>query len=178
MAEELTEEACKLFELYKTCHNGQAIRMSSTDILKTMSPTPVRPSGGVYFIPAKYENKLRRLVNFLNSLEKGEGFMIPLIQTDENKDMLQRKVLEHLQSTLVSCQELAKQDNVPTAQLKILANEAKRVVSDLADYREIVTDAIDKMESYQELIKNAFEILLDKAAEQAANSRRGRAKQS
>ncbi|GIN41540.1 hypothetical protein M3589_24040 [Heyndrickxia oleronia] len=178
MAEDLAEEACKLFELYKTCHNGQAIRMSSTDILKTMSPTPVRPSGGVYFIPAKYENKLRRLVNFLNSLEKGEGFMIPLIQTDENKDMLQRKVLEHLQSTLVSCQELAKQDNVPTAQLKILANEAKRVVSDLADYREIVTDAIDKMESYQELIKNAFEILLDKAAEQAANSRRGRAKQA
>ena len=25
MAEDLAEEACKLFELYKTCHNGQAI---------------------------------------------------------------------------------------------------------------------------------------------------------
>ncbi|KOP81361.1 DUF6744 family protein [Cytobacillus solani] len=51
MAEELAEEACNLFELYKTCHNGQAVRYMANDILKTMSPTPVRPSGGVYFVP-------------------------------------------------------------------------------------------------------------------------------
>jgi hypothetical protein len=165
MAEELAEEACRLFELYKTCHNGQAVRYMANDILKTMSPTPVRPSGGVYFIPAKHENKLQRLVNVLNSFDKGEGFMIPLIRTDENQDMLQRKLLEHLDSTLTSCQALAKQDEVPAAQFKMLANEAKRVIADLADYREIMTDALDKMESYQELIKGAIHALLDKAAE-------------
>jgi len=172
MAEELADEACKLFELYKTCHNGQAVRMAATDILKTMSPTPVRPSGGVYFIPAKHKNKLRRLVSFLNSLEKGEGFMIPLIRTDKNRDMLQQKILEHLQGTLTSCQELAKQEKVPTAQFKILANEAKRVVADLADYREIVTEAQEKMDSYQELIIGAVEALLDRATEQSANNKR------
>ncbi|MEQ2529056.1 DUF6744 family protein [Bacillaceae bacterium CLA-AA-H227] len=165
MAEELAEEACKLFELYKTCHNGQAVRYMANDILKTMSPTPVRPSGGVYFIPAKHEDKLRRLVNLISSLSKGEAFMIPLIKTDENQDMLQRKLLEHLHSTLTSCQDLAKQNEVPAAQFKLLANEAKRVISDLADYREIVGDALTKMESYQELIKGAISALLDKAAE-------------
>lgn len=165
LAEELAEEACKLFEVYKTCHNGQAVRYMANDILKSMSPTPVRPSGGVYFIPAKHEDKLRRLVNLVSSLSKGEAFMIPLIRTDENQDMLQRKLLEHLQSTLVSCQELAKQDSVPAAQFKMLANEAKRVISDMADYREIITEALDKMDSYQELIKGAIQALLDKAAE-------------
>ncbi|WP_019156913.1 DUF6744 family protein [Robertmurraya massiliosenegalensis] len=166
MAEELGEEACKLFEIYKTCHNGQAVRYMANDILKTMSPTPVRPSGGVYFIPAKHENKLRRLVNLLNSLSKGEAFLIPLIKTDENQDMLQRKVLEHLDSTLKSCQELAKQEKVPAAQFKMLANDAKRVLKDMADYREIVGEALSKMESYQTLIQGAIQSLLDKASEQ------------
>lgn len=166
MAEELAEEACKLYELYRTCHNGQAVRYMANDILKTMSPTPVRPSGGVYFVPAKHENKLHRLVSLLNSLEKGEAFMIPLIRTDENQDMLQRKVLEHLHSTLTSCQDLAKQEKVPAAQFKMLANDAKRVLKDMADYREIVGEAISKMEDYQLLIKGAIQALLDKAAEQ------------
>lgn len=166
MAEELADEACNLFETYKTCHNGQAIRYMANDILKTMSPTPVRPSGGVYFVPVNHENKLQRLVNLISSLNKGEAFMIPLINTDENQDMLQKKLLEHLHSTLTSCKELAKQDDVPVAQFKMLANEAKRVITDLADYREIVTDALEKMDNYQELITGAIQALLDKAAEQ------------
>lgn len=165
MAEELAEEACKLFALYKTCHNGQAVRYMANDIIKTMSPTPVRPSGGVYFVPAKHENKLGKLVSLLNSLNKCEAFMIPLIKTDENQDMLQRKLLEHLHSTLTSCQELAKHEEVPAIQFKTLAKEAKRVITDLEDYREIVGKALTKMESYQSLIKGAISILLDKAAE-------------
>lgn len=165
MAEELAEEACKLFALYKTCHNGQAVRYMANDILKMMSPTPVRPSGGVYFVPAKHENKLGKLVSLLNSLNKCEAFMIPLIKTDENQDMLQRKLFEHLHSTLTNCQELVKQEEVPAIQFKTLAKEAKRVITDLEDYREIVGKVLTKMESYQSLIKGAISILLDKAAE-------------
>ena len=92
--------------------------------------------------------------------------MIPLINTDENHDMLQKKLLEHLHSTLTSCKELAKQKDVPVAQFKMLANDAKRVITDLADYREIVTDALEKMDNYQILITGAVQALLDKAAEQ------------
>ena len=172
MAEELANEACRLFEIYKTCHNGQAIRYMANDILKTMSPTPVRPSGGVYFVPVNHENKLQRLVNLISSLNKGEAFMIPLINTDENHDMLQKKLLEHLHSTLTSCQELAKQNDVPVAQFKMLANEAKRVITDLADYRGIVTDAQEKMDNYQELISGSIQTLLDKAAEQTDKRRK------
>lgn len=162
MAEELAQKACKLYQHFLTHHNGQAVRASVIDILKSMSPTPVRPSGGVYFVPAKHELKLHALISFLRQLETGEGYMIPLINTDENKDMVRTKLMEHLKNTLNNCSDVLKQEDVPSGQLNILIEDAKRVVADFKDYREILSDTVADMESYVDLIRRQVQLLIEK----------------
>lgn len=58
VAKELAEEAEKLFKVYKGHYPAQALRVMTMNIMKSMSPTPVRPHGGVYFIPQPIQKRL------------------------------------------------------------------------------------------------------------------------
>lgn len=162
MAEELAEEASKLFDIYLTHHNATAIRACAIKILQTMSPTPVRPSGGVYFVPAKHSLKLDCLVGFLRSFQKGEGQMIPLIDTEDNRDMVKQKLYEHLQRTLHGCNETLTNESLPKGQVRMLIEDAKRVVADFKDYREVITGAVDDMENHVDLIRQQIQLMMDR----------------
>ncbi|MFD1363181.1 DUF6744 family protein [Lentibacillus salinarum] len=50
-AHELAKEAESLFGLYSNHHSAQHLRVMIMDILKSMSPTPVGPNGGIYQFP-------------------------------------------------------------------------------------------------------------------------------
>ncbi|QOY37672.1 DUF6744 family protein [Anaerobacillus isosaccharinicus] len=165
IADELVEEAERLFQVYLQNHNANTVRSSVLGILKSLSPTPVRPSGGVYFVPAKNEKALRCMVNFLQSLKRGEGFMIPLIDSTENRDMVKEKLADHLRKTLEDCGEILKNPNVQKVQVRSMIDDARRIVKDFKEYREIVTGAVDDMENHIDLIRQQVQLLLEKGAE-------------
>ena len=80
-AKELAE---KVKEIYPRCLNNYGsrhIRELVSKILASMGPIPVRPTGGVYFVPAKHEAKLLNLLNFLKKIGKSEGFKVPLVNS-------------------------------------------------------------------------------------------------
>jgi len=163
--EELAEEAEKLFELYSDNHNGQSVRMSVLSILKTLSPTPVRPSGGVYFIPKQYSNTLTNLKGFITEVG-GESYMLPVVNDEEGQTMIADKLKQHLEKTLSDCHfALSGEEDGKTVQkgqaIGIL-NEARRVVSDYKDYRELVQNQVSDMENYINLIQQQVQLLLDK----------------
>ncbi|WP_374724201.1 DUF6744 family protein [Calidifontibacillus erzurumensis] len=163
LSEDLADEAKRLYEIFLLHHNAQAVRSCVLTILKTLSPTPVRPSGGVYFVPIKYEDKLRSLCGFLSALDKGEGFMVPLDDTKENRDMVRTKLYEHLKNTLKNCTDtLRSTEEIPKGVIKQLIEEAKRVVSDFKDYRETFGSTIENMETYVDLIRQQIQALLEK----------------
>ncbi|MDX8367686.1 DUF6744 family protein [Cytobacillus sp. IB215665] len=168
-AEELAEEAKRLYEINRSHYNGQAVRGSITNYLKTMSPTPVRPSGGVYFVPEKYTENLRNLVQFNSHLSKGEAHMIPLIDSSDNRDMIRQKVLEHLQGTLTECTTALRDDKIPKGKVKAIIDEAKRVVGDFKDYRSLLADTVDHMENHVDLIRQQVQLLLLKDFEDETN---------
>lgn len=165
-AEELAEEAQKNYELFLKAHNGATIRASVTQYINNLSPTPVRPSGGVYFVPFKYEKNLRNLVTYVSSLEKGEAHMIPLVNDDENRSLVREKVKEHLEKVISQCRIAIKDDGgLQKGQVRSLIEEAKRTVNQFKDYKELLSDTIADLDSSVELVRNSVHLLLQKVSD-------------
>lgn len=159
----LCEEARRLFEIFRDNYNGQAVRGMVQGILKTLSPTPVRPSGGVYFIPAVHDEDLAKLVAFTSSFPKGEGFKIPVVNTEESVQMVERKVADHLDSILGQCRQAAADANLSKGRLAELIDETKGVIAGYRDYETILSQQKQDMEARIQLIRDAMSILLEKA---------------
>lgn len=164
MAEQLVQNAVIRFDIYKNNYGSNTLRTVMMNILKSMSPTPVRVAGGVYFIPQKFEEQLRFYTSFVRSLEKGEAEIIPLINTKDMKGMVTRKLSEHLQDTLEAC-EAGVVNQLKKSELKAILEDAKRVVEDYKHYESIVTGDLRDMESKCQLIRFKVAAALKNMAE-------------
>lgn len=146
LAEQLIQNALLRFDIYRNHYGSSALRSVIAAIIKSLSPTPVKQSGGVYFIPQQFEEPLRQYTVFIRSLEKGEVEMIPLIDTQNMKGMVTRRLLEHLRVTFQSC-EVGATVSLKKGELKILLEEAKRIVEDVKNYESIVTGDLQEMDN-------------------------------
>jgi len=165
-AEELAEEAQKQFELFLKAHNGATVRGSIVHFMNNLSPTPVRPSGGVYFVPQKYEHLLRNLVTYVSSLEKGEAHLIPLINDDENRSLVRNKVKDHLEKIIQQCRIAIKDDGgLQKGQVRALIDEAKRTVVQFKDYKELLSDTIADLDSSVSIVRSSINLLLQKVSD-------------
>lgn len=158
-AEELVNEARKLYQLYSNHHSAQHLRVMLMDILKSMSPTPVRPNGGVYLIPENHSNELTKFCNFVNSLE-AEAFMIPLVNSFDNRQMVVKKLRDHFLNIVNECDN-GLNGNLRKAQVRDTINEAKRVISDFNAYRDTVTDDVGQLEQYIDTIREKVSLMLE-----------------
>lgn len=162
-AEELAQEAQKYYESYLTHHNGASVRASVVQMLNTLSPTPVRPSGGVYFVPVQHEAKLRNIVSFLMGLPRGEGQLTALVNDETNQVMIRGKVQENLDKVLGQCRYILKPESESSkTQVKTVIEDARRIVSQFKDYRELLTDTVVDLESSVELVRQAITAVLQK----------------
>ncbi|QQZ58960.1 hypothetical protein JI735_19730 [Paenibacillus sonchi] len=151
-AEQLVRSAAQRFDIYRQHYGATTLRTMISNILKSMSPTPVRPSGGIYFVPKQFESKLISLVQLVTSFEKGEAEKIPLIDTRDMKNMITRKLHEHLQDTLRAC-ESGIGDQMKKNELKPILLDAKRVVADFKQYESIITGDLKEMERCVSMIR-------------------------
>lgn len=153
IAQQLVSSAAQRFDIYRQNYGGTTLRTLVSNVLKSMSPTPVRPNGGIYFVPKQFEGELQSLVQFVTSLEKGESEKIPLINTSDMKNMVTRKLHQHLEDTLRTC-ENGIANGMKKNELKPILHDAKRVVADFKQYESIVTGDLKDMERYVALIRN------------------------
>jgi hypothetical protein len=162
---ELCTEAMRLFEVFKNNHNGQAVRGMVQGVLKTLSPTPVRPSGGVYFVPASYDDELERLTNFCSAFPKGEGFKIQVVNSTESLKMVEQKVSDHLDALYSQCKYAAAEGTLPKSKITEIIDEAKRVITGFKNYENILSQKKDEMENKLLLIRDSVSILLEKTSD-------------
>lgn len=153
MAGELAREAVARFGVYKNNYSANSLRSVVMNILKSMSPTPVRPTGGVYFIPQKFEDRLSSVVNFLRLLEHGEGELVPLVNSNQMKEMVSRKLQDHLESVIKNV-ESAQAGGLLKGQIKQVIDDAQQAVKDFRDYESIIAGNISSMEDKILLIRN------------------------
>ncbi|WP_027092663.1 DUF6744 family protein [Cohnella thermotolerans] len=145
LAAELARDAVTKFEIYRNNYGSHTIRSVLTNILKSMAPTPVRPTGGIYFVPAQYTDRLEAMLRFMKLLDHGEGEKVPLIDTGDMRNLVTRKLLDHLRETLRTCEEGAERQ-LTKSQMKELLENARSVANNFTQYREIVTGDLAEME--------------------------------
>jgi hypothetical protein len=163
-AYELAEEAQKHYEMYLKAHNGAVVRASVVNYLNGLSPTPVRPSGGVYFVPVQHGENLRKIVRFVSDLPRGESHMIPLVNDDDNRKMIKDKVKDNLSKILEQCRFAISDDGtkLQKGQVRAIIEDARRIVSQFKDYKELLQDTVSDLESSVELVRNSINLVLEK----------------
>ncbi|GGI98201.1 DUF6744 family protein [Paenibacillus hunanensis] len=164
IASQMVQNAVLRFDICKNHYESTTLRTVMTNVLKSMSPTPVRQSGGVYFVPKQFDLELQAYIEFIRSLEKGESEKIPVINTNDMRGMITRKLLEHLKGTLYACK--AGVDNqLRKAELKTLLDDAKRIVEDYKQYESIVTGDLKDMEQLCLSIRQNIAVALQNMAD-------------
>jgi hypothetical protein len=152
-ANELCMVAEQKFNIYKDNYSAQQLRVMVNKILQSLAPTPVRPNGGIYFVPDSNTEGLTKLVKFTSSHENSEGFKIPVVNTFDNRNMVNRKLNEHLESILTDCKSSG---SLRKGQVKEIIENANSVISNYKNYKGIVQDEAVQLE--QKIMKIRTEI--------------------
>lgn len=161
-AAQLAEEAKRLYSVFKNSYNGQAVRYMVHGILKTLAPTPLRPSGGIYFVPASSKEDLDKLVSFCSSFPKAEGYKIPVVDSSENAGMVTKKLKEHLQSSLRECKNALESTDLPKSRAKQILDDIRHVIKGYERYSSIIKKQKDEFDALVDLARDAAVLLLDK----------------
>ncbi|MCM3711096.1 DUF6744 family protein [Sporosarcina luteola] len=142
-AKELCLEAEQKFNIYRDNYSAQQLRVMVNKILQSLAPTPVRPHGGIYFVPDSHTEGLEKLVKFTSSLENSEGFKIPVVNTFDNRNMVNAKLKEHLESILNDCKTSG---SLRKGQVKEIIENANSVISNYKNYKGIVQEEAVQLE--------------------------------
>ncbi|WIM38492.1 hypothetical protein PO903_17835 [Paenibacillus sp. PK4536] len=163
-ASQMTQNVILRFDICKNHYESTTLRTVMTNILKSMSPTPVRQSGGVYFVPKQFDVELYAYIDFIRSLEKGEAENIPIINTNDMRGMITRKLLEHLKATLTAC-KTGVDNQLKKTELKVILDDAKRIVEDCEQYETIMNGDLKSIEELCLLIRQKVAMALQNMAD-------------
>lgn len=131
------EEVEEKFHIYRNHYGSQALRAMIPRIMEHLSVTPMRKNGGVYFVPENKTEGLTNLVEFINSLEGSEAYKVPVVSSQENSEMVNKKLDDHLEQLLKQCEDT---DGLRKGQMKALINETNRAIDSYKDYRDLTEE--------------------------------------
>lgn len=162
---DLVAHAEQAFEKYLVSHNGNTVRGSITKLLNSMSPILMRATGGVYFVPVQYEDKILATCRYINELAAGDAFAIPLVNDSDGQMLVKKKVQEHLENVLKDCRRAIEANEdltlLPEKKRKEIEKKAletaMQAVEQFKDYKAILQGEISQVEGAFELVKKSME---------------------
>ncbi|WP_193065141.1 DUF6744 family protein [Oceanobacillus oncorhynchi] len=143
MTNELCLQTEKKFNLYRNHFSSQQLRVMVQKIIQSLAPTPVRNSGGIWFVPFTKRKELTRLINFINSLDNSEGYQVPVINSNDNRKMVRTKLNDYFLSIL---EEYRNKTNLRKGEMKELISQTKKCIEDYQYYNNIATDRTKQVE--------------------------------
>jgi hypothetical protein len=154
----LGQQVADLFQQYKSYHDARAIRSMCLTILKSMSPTSMRSSGGVYFVPAKYQEKLSQMIQFIRLVDKGEGDLIPLINTKESLEMIRHNAIRQINETFSRLRGAHDNPDLTAAEITAIVEDTHLAMNIVKDYREMIVGDLNKLElstlSFEKMLRS------------------------
>lgn len=164
-AQDICREILMLFEIFRTHHDARAIRSMIYNMLSQMAPTPLRPSGGVYFVPRDYEVLLKKMVAFLRSLGgRSEGFMAPLVDQRQYRDYIREKLQQYMEDTVANLARALKNGDPDRSDAVALVSAARQALSNYREYKKLLDDDLSEMRETALLIQRQVENLLQKVS--------------
>ncbi|MGE7920697.1 DUF6744 family protein [Viridibacillus sp. NPDC093762] len=146
------------FHSYKDYHSAQHLRVMITAILKSMAPTPVRPNGGIYFVPISQRENLNNLIALCNGLKDSEGFKVAVVDSQENKNMINKKLIDQADEILEAAENGR---DLRKSQLVELVKMANDTIEGYKNYREELFTNKDELEKKVLQAKAATERMLN-----------------
>lgn len=174
--QEAIEKVVNGFDLFKEKYTSQTVRAIVMDILETCSPVAVRPSGGVYFTPETYSDQVKNLQNLVTDLSpfccdnaKTDFHTVPVIDVDEQRDMVNQSLEEQVKSdSLQLIDEIAEiiksGRKVSQSTAVKYVEEVKALKGKVKEYEEMLETEIENVQETMNLALEAAKKLLDNAA--------------
>lgn len=166
--EKATELAESVISAYPRCLNNYSsrnIRQLITNILHDMAPIAVRPSGGVYFIPKKYETKLSNMLSFLKNIGQSEGYKVPLVKNSENSDMIRLKLNEHIRGQIQQAADYLRSGSDSCAEGKKNLSSIRKLILDFKDYQDVCSLSFKEMNEMTEILQKQASRIIDRVTE-------------
>src|SRR5699024_5336634 len=107
IVEAVSEEIEEKNKLYSNNYRPEAIRALIPKVLKLIAPLPMRNSGGIYFIPTHLSEGTRELVDFINSLEDSEAYLVPISHKDKNTNMVAQRLSKYINGLLDQAEDVS-----------------------------------------------------------------------
>jgi len=168
----LGQQVASLFEQYKSHHDSRAIRSMCLSILRSMSPTSMRSSGGVYFVPSKYQEKLSQMLQFIRLVEKGEGDLIPLINTKESLEMVRHNAIRQINETFAKLKDAHDNPDLTAAEITAIVEDTQLAMNIVKDYREMIAGDLSKLEmstlSFEKMLRSVQSRKKDRKSNETA----------
>ena len=141
------DDARAAFAHYQGAYQGRHLRELVLRVLKSVNPVAVRPSGGVYFVPASGTATLRRLQSFITTLAPSQCWEPPISDSGDTHQVLTQALGETVTHT--ADQVVAKlarlldrrQALTDTDQLRA-AQEFKRLHTLVHQYQALLDDRL------------------------------------
>lgn len=166
----------QLYETYGRYITGKQIRAIFHDIIESMSPTQVRPSGAVYFIPHQYADMVQKMevlskelipygiTDFSSAFES-----IPLIDADKTRSLVELRFEEQntrdVDKTLVELTKLL-QGTDATAKIGARYIEmVKKAKENIARYEGMLDKEMSISRMKVEVLDQQVQKLLEKIAQ-------------
>ncbi|KQN96865.1 DUF6744 family protein [Paenibacillus sp. Leaf72] len=143
----LVERVTELFELFKTTHDDNAIRSMCVDIIRHMSPVLVKASGGVYFIPIKYEKELRAFRELVNLIEQSKAEIIPLIKTNDTIDMVRKATLKQVNESHERLKAAYNDESISASDITAVVENSNLAFRVIDDYKDLLKSDLSDVES-------------------------------
>jgi hypothetical protein len=167
IADEMCREAKDLFAIYQTHHDARAVRSVVFRILQSMGPTPMKESGGIYFVPKRYREEVGKLVSFIQSLDGGSnGYRVPVVNNKESKDMVRTELANHIKSLLDKLKNNANLTKVSKGKVNPLLEEAQAVMADFKNYQDALNEDLADLSEMLKEVRKEMKNIDDKIAAQ------------
>ena len=175
-ARQLFDGCCRAFDAAKSTYTSSHVRQIIRRVLDDLYPVVVRPSGGVYFVPAGHEPTLRALQAFTAAAgERGGGHtefrLVPLVDTSEQRDMVRTSVLYEVRTAvegLLHQMEQIRHDRqgqeLRPSDLRAVGERWQYLGDMVARYRRLLEDQLAEIEGFLEVGRRKVEAFLASAA--------------
>ncbi len=167
------------YDSFKNNHDANAIRNTLRDILKKCHATPMRPSGGIYFVTVEHTTLMEALEQLIpmvdafaitTTFDRSEFKTIPVLDIEKQQDLIKEKVeedIEHEVMTMIS--DLKHQvDSGEIMGIKRLNDfllQTKEIRDKAFEYNKVLKHKVTVNEVQLNVVANYVKQLLDKRME-------------
>ncbi len=167
----------QLYETYRTYLTGKQIRAMFHEIIQSMSPTLVRPSGAVYFIPYVHADIVQKM-EVLSKELAGFGITdfqsafesIPLIDADKTRALVELRFEEQntrdVDKTLVELAMLLQGSDATARTAAQYVEQVKKSKETIAKYEGLLNKEMSIARMKVEVLDQQVQKLVDKVAQQ------------